>query len=141
MVPISVACRGNSWNQLIEGNLMMIRIWLILLLAVSPFALAAEQDNEGSEPNGYLARVENTSRTTGRIRELDLSTRNAVISGYNYHLGSVEGLDRCAVKVLGKEVGAVEMLQVGMFVEVHYVREPGRNSAKLIIQTEDGEEF
>jgi hypothetical protein len=141
MVPISVACLGNSWNQLIEGNLMMIRIWLILLLAVSPIALAAEQVNEGSELDEYLPQVENTSKTTGRVHALDLSTRNAVISGYNYHLGSMEGLDRCAVKVLGKEFGAVELLQVGMFVEVHYVREPGRNSAKLIIQTEDGEEF
>jgi hypothetical protein len=120
---------------------MMIRIWIILLLAVPPIALAAKQDNEGSELDEYLAQVENTSRITGRIRELDLSTRNAVISGYNYHLGSMEGLSRCAVKVLGKEFGAVEMLQVGMFVEVHYVRESGRNFAKLIIQTEDGEEF
>ena len=120
---------------------MMIRIWLMLLLAVSPIAFAAEPVNEGNELDDYLAQVENTSRITGRIRTLDLSTRNAVISGYNYYLGSVEGLDRCAVKVLGKEFGAVELLEVNMFVEVHYVRESGRNLAKLIIQTEDGEEF
>jgi hypothetical protein len=43
--------------------------------------------------------------------------------------------------MLGRDFGAVELLQQNMFVEVYYVQEPGRRLAKLIIQTNSGEEF
>ena len=78
---------------------------------------------------------------TGRIRSIEFNERSAIISGFKYYLGSAGGLDRCIVKMLGQDFGVVELLQVNMFVEVHYIQESGRRFAKLIIQTDEGEEF
>ena len=85
--------------------------------------------------------VEITTIITGRIRAIDLSEGSAIVSGFKYHFGSSGGIDRSVVKMLHQDFGAVEMLQVNMFVEVYYVQESVRRIAKLIIQIEDGEEF
>jgi hypothetical protein len=120
---------------------MMTRSWLILLILTAPIAYAEGPLYDGSALDVDEVLIENATMITGRIRSIDLSGRNAIISGFEYHLGSSGGIDRCVVRMLGLDFGSVELLQVDMFVEVHYVRESGRNVAKLIIQTEDGEEF
>lgn len=125
---------------------MMIRImtrsWLILILATAPIAYAEGPLYDASELDVDEVLIENATIITGRIRSIDLSDRNAIISGFEYHLGSSGGTDRCIVKMLGLDFGSVELLQVNMFVEVHYIQESGRRRlAKLIIQTDDGEEF
>lgn len=121
---------------------MMTRSWLILILATAPIAYAESPLNDSSELDVDEVFIENATIITGRIRSIDFSDRSAIISGFEYYLGSSGGIDRCVVKMLGQDFGAVELLQVNMFVEVHYIQESGRRRlAKLIIQTDDGEEF
>ena len=120
---------------------MMTRSWLILLILTAPIAYAEGPLNDGSELDVDEVLVENATMITGRIRSIDLGERSAIISGFEYHLGSSGGLDRCVVRMLGLDFGSVELLQENMFVEVYYIRESGRRLAKLIIQTDEGEEF
>ena len=120
---------------------MMTRSWLILLLLTAPFAYAEGPVYDSSELDVGEILIENSTMITGRIRSIDLSDRNTIISGFEYHLGSSGGTDRCIVKMLGLDFGSVELLQVNMFVEVYYIQESGRRLAKLIIQTDEGEEF
>jgi hypothetical protein len=122
---------------------MMTRSWLILILALAlaPIAYAEGPVYDSSELDLDEIFIENATMITGRIRSIDLSDRSAIISGFEYHLGSSGGTDRCIVKMLGLDFGSVELLQANMFVEVYYLQESGRRLAKLIIQTDDGEEF
>ena len=119
----------------------MIRKWLILLVALAPIAFAENSQSDRSEMDVDEILIENTTIVTGRIRSIDLSEGSTIVSGFKYHFSSSRGIDRSVVKMLHQDFGAVEMLQVNMFVEVYYVQESGRRVAKLIIQTEDGEEF
>ena len=118
---------------------MMIRRWLTLLLALTPIAYAEDSLYDGSDMDEIL--IENATMDTGIIRSINLGESSAIISGFEYHLGSSGGIDRCVVKMLGHDFGAVELLQVNMFVEVHYIQDSGQRLAKLIIQTDEGEEF
>jgi hypothetical protein len=120
---------------------MMIRSWLILLVALAPIAFAETARYDRSEIDVDEILIENTTIITGRIRSIDLGEGSAIVSGFKYHFGSSSGIDRSLVKMLHQDFGAVEMLQVNMFVEVYYVQESERRVAKLIIQTEDGDEF
>ena len=120
---------------------MMTRSWLILLTLTAPIAYAEGPLYDGSELDVDEVLVENATMITGRIRSIDLGERSAIISGFEYHLGSSGGLDRSVVRMLGLDFGSVELLQENMFVEVYYIRESGRRLAKLIIQTDEGEEF
>ena len=108
---------------------------------MAPIAYAEGPVNDSGELDVDEILIENATMITGRIRSIDLSDRSAIISGFEYHLGSSGGTDRCIVKMLGLDFGSVELLQANMFVEVYYIQESGRRLAKLIIQTEDGEEF
>ena len=120
---------------------MMIKSWLILVLALAPNAFAEDRLFDRNELDVDQMLIENTTIITGRIRSIDLSEGSAIVSGFKYHFRSSGGIDRSVVKMLHQDFGAVEMLQVNMFVEIYYVQESGRRVAKLIIQTEDGEEF
>jgi hypothetical protein len=140
----------------------MMRICLILFLALVSFAHAEglEYDSypvsDGNEVdvNEVLiakaliesaliesALIESATMVTGKIRSLDFAEDSTIISGFRYHFGSATGIDRCVVRMLNRDFGAVELLQANMFVEVYYVQKPGRRLAKLIIQTDAGEEF
>ena len=120
---------------------MRTRSWLILILLTAPIAYAEGPLFDGSELDVDEVLFENATMITGRIRSIDLSDRNAIISGFKYHLGSSGGIDRCAVRMLGLDFGSVELLQENMFVKVYYIQESRRRLAKLIIQTDEGEEF
>ena len=120
---------------------MMKRKWLILVLALAPIAFAEGQLYDGSELDMDKTIIENTTMITGRIRSINFTEGSAIVSGFKYQFKSSRGIDRSVVKMLHQDFGAVEMLQVNMFVEVYFVQESGRRLAKLIIQTEDGEEF
>lgn len=125
---------------------MTMRIWLILL-ALVPVVYAEDQDfdakfgSAGGTPDADEILIENGTMVTGKVRSIDLAARNIIISGYEYDLGSAAGTDRCVVKMLGRDVGAVELLAENMFVQVYYIQETERRLARLIIQTEAGEEF
>ena len=125
----------------------MIRIYSIFLLTLAPIGYA--EDLEYGSYSDFDVRVVDVNEVliadatmvTGRIRSIDLSEGSTIVSGFTYHFGSATGSDRCVVKMLGQDFGAVELLQENMFVKVYYVQEPGRRLAKLIIQTNAGEEF
>jgi hypothetical protein len=125
----------------------MIRICSILFLVLVPFAHAEDPEydsypvSDGSEVDVNEIFIENATMVTGKIRSIDFAEGSTIISGFKYHFGSATGVDRCAVRMLNRDFGAVELLQVNMFVKVYYVQEPGRRLAKLIIQTDAGEEF
>ena len=120
---------------------MRTRSWLILILLTAPVAYAEGPLYDGSELDVDEVLIENATMITGRIRSIDLSERSAIVSGFEYYLGSSGGIDRCAVRMLGLDFGSVELLQENMFVKVYYIQESRRRLAKLIIQTDEGEEF
>ncbi len=126
---------------------MMKIIWIFAFLVMTPFTYAEDPDydeyfnSEDSELETEDGFIENATMITGRIRSIDLSDRSVIISGYKYEFGPPTGVDRVVVKMLGRDFGAVELLQADMFVQVYFVQEPQRRLAKLIIQTEDGDEF
>jgi hypothetical protein len=135
----------------------MIRICSILLLTLVPIVYAENLEydsypvsdvsvvdvNEVFIEDATIdgATIENAIMVTGRIRSIDFSEGSTIVSGFTYHFGSAGGSNRCVVRMLGRDFGAVELLQENMFVKVYYVQEPGRRLAKLIIQTNAGEEF
>jgi hypothetical protein len=136
----------------------MVRICLILLLTLVPIIGSAEDleydSYTVSDVNEVFiddatiddstiddSTIHNATMVTGRIRSIDFSEGSTIISGFTYHFGSASGSNRCVVRMLGRDFGAVELLQENMFVTVYYVQEPGRRLAKLIIQTNAGEEF
>jgi hypothetical protein len=135
----------------------MIRICLILLLTLAPTGYAEDleydsypvSDNSVVDRNEILtedatihdATIRDATIVTGRIRSIDLSEGSTIISGFTYHFGSAAGTNRCVVRMLGRDFGAVELLQENMFVKVYYVQDSGRRLAKLIVQTNAGEEF
>ena len=125
----------------------MIRICSVLFLTLVPFAHAEYREydsypvSDGSELDVDEVHIDNATMVTGKIRSIDFAENSTIISGFKYHLGSATGIDRCVVRMLNRDFGAVELLQDNMFVKVYYVQEPGRRLAKLIIQTDAGEEF
>ncbi|MFT4677000.1 MAG: hypothetical protein ACJAX5_002079 [Patiriisocius sp.] len=62
--------------------------------------------------------------TTGTIGRIDLSGRTAIIDGILYHFGPSTDQAPLKVRLLGRDFGALEMLSVGMDVEVIYFKGP-----------------
>ncbi len=80
--------------------------------------------------------------TTGTIHEIDLAARTGVIGGYLYHFGPSTDPYPLKVKLLGKNFGSLEMLSVGMDVEVYYFVAPGGHRvANELVQIEKADEF
>ena len=125
----------------------MIRICSILFLTLASLVYAEDLEydsypiSDGAEVDVNEVLIKNATMVTGKIRSIDLTADSTIISGFRYHFGPATGIDRCVVRMLGRDFGAVELLQVNMFVQVYYVQEPGRRLAKLIIETDAGEEF
>ncbi|MBD3647331.1 MAG: hypothetical protein HUJ31_07770 [Pseudomonadales bacterium] len=61
-----------------------------------------------------------TRETTGVIRSINLSEREAIISGYKYYFGSPVYNDAADVDMYGSQYGSFEMLRVGMKVYIRY---------------------
>lgn len=78
-------------------------------LFVSP-AFAAEETEKR-----IFART-----TTGIIRDINLSKRQAIISGYKYYFGNPIYGDASEVKLYGYDAGSFEILRVGMKVRIEY---------------------
>ena len=57
----------------------------------------------------------------GVIREIDLSNRVLIISGYEYHIAPAWVPDGLEVQLLGTTAGAFELLSVDMRIEVTYL--------------------
>ena len=125
----------------------MNRICSILLATLVPIVYAENLEYDSYPVSDVSVAdmkevvIEDATMVTGRIRSIDFSEGSTIVSGFTYHFGSAGGGNRCEVRMLGRDFGAVELLQENMFVKVYYVQEPGRRLAKLIIQTNAGEEF
>jgi len=70
----------------------------------------------------------------GVIRRLELADRIAVISGYKYTFGSASGFDQPTVKLLNSNYGSLELLEVGMKVQFHFVVVPGTYRRMLYLK-------
>lgn len=97
---------------------------------VSYFAIVDSMDSNVPE------RVGN-----GRIQAIDLAQRTIVISGFKYYLGP-STIDRpLEVRMMGTDHGALELLAVNMFVEVHYLPTSSYRIAKMMTQIEPQEGY
>lgn len=70
----------------------------------------------------------------GVIRKINLAERTAVISGYKYTFGNSSGFNQPTVKLLNSNYGALELLEVGMKVQFHFVVESGTFRRMLYLQ-------
>jgi hypothetical protein len=94
----------------------VLLIVLVSLLTLAPLAQAAE---EWAEKEGV-------------VREIDLATRTAIISGFRYYFGTSFGYQTPEIELLLYPRGTFEMLQVGMKVQFHYTpRKPYRRILRL----------
>ncbi len=73
---------------------------------------------------------------TGEIHELDLARRTAIISGFMYVFGPSTLADPLEVTMLGSDYGALELLRVGMYVEVRFLQSPSGRVGRQLIQVE-----
>ncbi len=79
--------------------------------------------------------------TTGRIEVLDLSERTATIGGYRYHFGPSTLSTPLRVKLLGRNFGSLQLLNVGMDVRVYYFESPSEHRiATEIVQVSESEQ-
>jgi|AntAceMinimDraft_12_1070368.scaffolds.fasta_scaffold113808_2 hypothetical protein len=57
----------------------------------------------------------------GEIHEIDLATRKAIISGYEYSFSGQNGYERPSVKLYGSQAGSLELLRTNMRVRIAYL--------------------
>ena len=96
-----------------------------LLMIVIALAAAAEQIEY--DDLGWVEKE-------GVIRRLEFANRIAVISGYKYTFGNASGLDQPTVKLLNSDYGSLELLEVGMKVQFHFVVVPGTYRRMLYLK-------
>lgn len=76
--------------------------------------------------------------TEGRIEALDLVERTGTIGGYRYHFGPSTLSMPLKVKLLGRDFGSLQLLDVGMDVRVVYFVSPDEHRiATELIQIEE----
>ncbi len=102
----------------------------VVVKAVDYFTIVNSIDNNVSQ------RAAN-----GRIQEIDGIERTIVVGGIKYFYGPATIADPLRVRMLGVDFGALELLRVGMFVEVHYLPGGTYRIAKAMIQIEAQEQF
>jgi len=111
----------------------------LLTLVFSSFAMATDVDYftiAASIEKNVSQRAAN-----GRIQEIDRIERTIVVGGVKYFYGPATIVDPLQVRMLGVDYGAVELLRVGMFIEVHYLPSETYRIAKALTQIEAREEF
>ncbi len=90
---------------------------LVLLWVCAPFVYAETYDElMAMDIDSGPARTD-----SGVIREIDLSNRVLMISGYEYHIAPAWVPDGLEVQLLGTTAGAFELLSVDMQIEVTYL--------------------
>lgn len=79
--------------------------------------------------------------TEGKIQALDLAARTGTIGGYRYHFGPSTLSMPLEVKLLGRNFGSLELLEVGMDVRVFYFESPNEHRVALeLIQIPEAEQ-
>ena len=105
---------------------------LLMTVTVAPLVKAEEvnfYEVLSSAEDGMAMRTE-----TGEIHELDMARRTAIISGFLYLFGPSTIADPVEVTMLGSDYGALELLRVGMFVEVSFLKTDSFRVGKQIVQ-------
>lgn len=75
--------------------------------------------------------------TEGRIEALDLIDRTGTIGGHRYHFGPSTLSTPLQVKLLGRNFGSLELLNIGMDVRVSYFVSPSEHRVAIeLIQIE-----
>jgi hypothetical protein len=76
--------------------------------------------------------VEEWVEKEGVVREIDLASRTAIISGFRYYFGTSSGYQTAELDLLAYPTGSFELLEVGMKVQYHYTPEkPWRRILRL----------
>jgi hypothetical protein len=92
------------------------RLILLTLVTFVPGAMAAEEWVEKE----------------GVVREIDLASRTAIISGYRYYFGSSGGYQTPQMELIYYSTAVFEMLEVDMKVQFDYTSEkPWRRILRL----------
>ena len=99
--------------------MMINKISIVLLLALSLIPVTASAIDEWVEKEGV-------------IREIDLANRTAIISGFRYYFGTAGGYQAAEIQLLLYPTATFEMLSVDMKVQYHYTRDqPYRRILRL----------
>ena len=130
---------------------MKIQAVLISILLLGGLSAHSEEEvvvSEGSAVVDYdsildsIVEAVEGQYTEGRIESIDLSGRKAIIGGYEYHFGPVTEPEPLKVKLLGRDFGSLELLSVGMHVEVFYMASPaGGRVGTDLTQIETSQQF
>lgn len=86
---------------------LIVLVVLLMTLSMVPTKSAAQ--------SAIYTRI-----TTGVIREINLESREAIISGYRYYFGHTQYNNSAVIRLYQSEAGAFELLSVGMKVEMVY---------------------
>jgi len=95
----------------------MIRRHVVNVIIVSLLTLASFPATVSAADNEKRLY---TRTTTGVIRDINLSKRQAIVSGYKYYFGSPVYGDAADVDMYDADFGSLEMLKVGMKVFIRY---------------------
>ena len=81
---------------------------------------------------GSVQAAEEWAEKEGVVREIDLASRTAIISGFRYYFGTSGGYQTAEISLLAYPVASFEMLEVGMKVQYHYTpQKPFRRVLRL----------
>ncbi|MBT4161892.1 MAG: hypothetical protein HOC70_08905 [Gammaproteobacteria bacterium] len=72
-------------------------------------------------PSGFAA--EEWVEKEGVVREIDLATRTAIISGFRYYFGTSGGYQTPDMELIYYPTASFEMLEVDMKVQFHFTPE------------------
>ncbi len=82
-------------------------------------------------PTGVMAAEEWVEKE-GVVREIDLASRTAIISGFRYYFGSSSGYQTPEIELIYYSTAVFEMLEVDMKVQFHFTSDkPWRRILRL----------
>lgn len=82
-------------------------------------------------PTGVMAAEEWVEKE-GVVREIDLASRTAIISGFRYYFGSSSGYQTPEIELIYYSTAVFEMLEVDMKVQFHFTSgKPWRRILRL----------
>ena len=115
-----------------------VRLLIVILMALSFGQFAYAESSELSYEDvmdsfGDDFEAVEESVATGRIEAIDIAKRTGIIGGYHYHFGPSTLSLPLVVKLLGRDFGSLELLSVGMDVEVFYFQSPSEHRIGLEI--------
>ena len=119
----------------------MLRVFFLGLLSLGFISSSHAEELTFQEIIASFTEAVSVRETTGRIEVLNYSARTATIGGYRYHFGPSTLETPLKVKLLGRNFGSLELLDVGMDVRVIYFESPTEHRiATELTQIEESEQ-